>query len=497
MLKKILFIIIITILLSEFCLIYAKNNLINTGGDQCYNCHLDLSDNSRSPVKLYSKDIHFIKGISCADCHGGDPTSDDMDLSMSKSKGFIGKPKLQERYKVCVKCHSDAVVMKSYNSKLPTDQLTKLQSSVHFKSSADSKSFIADCISCHGIHDIASVKSPLSKVYPTKIPSLCGTCHSSANFMKMYDPKIPVDQVSKYYTSVHGQLNMKGDINTAQCASCHGNHEIRKPNDPKSSVYPMNIVKVCSNCHSDKEKMSKYKIPTDQYEQYVTSVHGIALLKKQDLNAPTCSSCHGNHGATPPGVESISNVCGTCHNFNAELFSKSPHKKAFDKQNLPECETCHGNHGIKNASDEMLGIQDKSVCMKCHKNNQDKGYLVAKQMRIFIDSLVQDEKFARQLLSNANYKGMDVADAIYSLKDVRPTLIESRNNVHLVDLDIFKESVQKGLDITSKAKNAGLSSIDNYFFRRKGLGVVTIIITIFAFALYLKIRQIEKKKKIT
>ncbi len=497
MLKKILLIAALTILLSDFCFPLAKSNRIKSGGDQCYNCHLDLSDRVQLPAKMYSKDIHYANGISCADCHGGDPASDDMEQSMSKGKGFIGKPKSQERYKPCVKCHNDAEVMKKYNSKLPTDQYKKLQMSVHSKSSSDSKGFIADCISCHGVHEIASVNNPLSKVYPTKIPSLCGNCHSNANFMKMYNPKIPIDQQSKYYTSVHGKLNSKGDINAAQCASCHGEHEIRKAKDPKSSVYPLNIVKVCSNCHSDANKMAKYKIPTDQYSQYATSVHGKALLKKQDLNAPACNSCHGTHGAVPPGIESISNVCGTCHNLNADLFSKSPHKKAFDNMNLPECETCHGNHGIHEVNDNMVGVKDKSTCIKCHKDNgQDKGFIVAKQMRKLIDSLVADEATARKLLNKANQLGMDIADAMYSIKEVKQVLIESRNNLHLVDLNVLKETVQKGLDITSKAKNSGISSIDEYYFRRKGLGIVTIIITIFAFVLYLKIRKIEKKKKV-
>ena len=65
--------------------------------------------------------------------------------------------------------------------------------------------------------------------------------------------------------------------------------------------------------------MKEYGIPTDQYEKYSKSVHGVALLQKHDLGAPACNKCHGNHGATPPGVESISKVCGTCHALNADL----------------------------------------------------------------------------------------------------------------------------------------------------------------------------------
>ena len=83
--------------------------------------------------------------------------------------------------------------------------------------------------------------------------------------------------------------------------------------------------------------MKEYDIPTNQYEEFTKSVHGVDLLEKHDLSAPACNSCHGNHGAIPPGVESISEVCGTCHALNAELFQASPHKKAFDEHNYPEC----------------------------------------------------------------------------------------------------------------------------------------------------------------
>jgi predicted CXXCH cytochrome family protein len=258
----------------------------------------------------------------------------------------------------------------------------------------------------------------------------------------------------------------------------------------------LNIPEVCSNCHSNAGKMAKYNIPTNQYSQFVSSVHGVALLKKQDLNAPSCNSCHGNHGAVPPGIESISNVCGTCHNLNADLFSKSPHKVAFDKQNLPECETCHGNHGIYPATDNMLGVGNNATCAKCHKNTpSDKGYFVAMKMRKMLDSLKSEQNYAQLALNEANRLGMDVSDAAFTIKDVKQALIETRTIVHLADFKQFDENIQTGFNITTKAKTAGRAAIDDYYFRRKGLGIVTIIVTILAVALYLTIRKIEKKDK--
>ena len=86
------------------------------------------------------------------------------------------------------------------------------------------------------------------------------------------------------------------------------------------------------------------------------------ITNKSDLSAPTCNDCHGNHGAAPPGVSSVVNVCGQCHAVNAELFNKSGHSKIFGQMGIPGCATCHSNHAIFETSDAMLSTGDKSAC---------------------------------------------------------------------------------------------------------------------------------------
>ena len=75
--------------------------------------------------------------------------------------------------------------------------------------------------------------------------------------------------------------------------------------------------------------MKAYGIPTDQFAKYSTSVHHEALAVRGDLSAPTCTTCHGNHGAAPPGVDKVQNVCANCHAFQAQMYEKSSHIKAF------------------------------------------------------------------------------------------------------------------------------------------------------------------------
>jgi predicted CXXCH cytochrome family protein len=463
-------------------------------GDQCVTCHTDVVGDKESA--LFKHDIHFKKGLSCADCHGGNSKSDDMDVAMSVKNGFRGVPKGDSISLACARCHANPEKMKSFGSALPTNQWELLQSSVHGKLSINGKEHIAQCTTCHNAHGIVSIKNPESPVYPLNILKTCSKCHSNPTFMRTYNPSLPVDQAEKYRTSVHGMLNAKGDPKPAVCSSCHGSHNIRSPKDIKSSVYAVNLPGTCSTCHSNAEYMKEYKIPTDQYAKYAISVHGVALLQKHDVGAPSCNSCHGNHGATPPGVESVSKVCGTCHALNADLFSSSPHKKAFDDRKLPECETCHSNHDIVSPTDAFIGVTPQAVCSRCHQENQNpKGFVVAKTMRQLADSLDHSAHVADSLVNEAEQRGMEVTDAKFRLRDARQAHLQMRTMVHSFNEAKFREVIDKGMAATSLAQGEAGGAIHEFYFRRFGLGISTLIITILSLTLFAYIRRIEKKQK--
>ncbi len=459
--------------------------------DECFTCHDALGD---EPSRLYKNDIHFQKGISCTSCHGGDNKTDDMDIAMSKNAGFLGVPKGNEISERCSACHSDTEFMKKNNSHLPVNQMNLLTNSVHGKLSVNGRERIVQCTTCHNTHGIVPVKNSNSPVYSLNIPQTCAKCHSNALLMRTYNPSLAVDQLDRYRTSRHGLRNAKGDSKTAECVNCHGSHDILSVKDVNSKVYPINLPRTCAKCHSNADYMKEYKIPIKQFEKFSNSIHGVALLDKKDLNAPSCSNCHGNHGAAPPGVESISKVCGSCHVLNADLFSSSPHKKAFDENNYPECETCHGNHDIITATNKLLGVTKEAVCSKCHKENENvKGYLVAKEMRMLIDSLDQSEKLALNLINEAEQKGMEISEAKFKLRDAHQAKLQARTMVHSFNEEQFKEIVEgKGLTTTNEVIIEARSAIDDFYFRRIGLVVSVLIISFLAFTLFLYIKRIER-----
>lgn len=458
--------------------------------DKCRECHEALGD---KPSSLFKRDIHSAKGVTCAGCHGGDAATDDMERAMDKAAGFLGVPKGDDISLACATCHSSSEKMKSFHSSVSTNQFEMLQASVHGQLSTSGKEHILQCTTCHNAHGIVAVKNPASPVYPLNVVKTCAKCHSNAAFIRSYNPSLPVDQLEKYKTSVHGMRNAKGDAKVAECASCHGSHDVLPAKDAKSRVYASNLPATCSKCHSNAEYMRSYDIPTDQYENFAKSVHGVALLEKHDLAAPACNDCHGNHGATPPGVESIAKVCGACHALNAELFSASPHKKAFDEMQLPECETCHGNHDIVAPTSAMVGTDGDALCGRCHTDtDRPKGFQVAGIMRGLIDSLEQSESGARSLVDEAEQKGMEVSEAKFKLRDVHQSRLETRTVVHAFNEPKFREVATKGLATASIVHEEAEQAIEDFYFRRIGLGVSTLIISVLAVSLYLFIRRLER-----
>jgi hypothetical protein len=277
----------------------------------------------RAKVKTFHDDVHREVGLSCHDCHGGNPDpAAEMMEAMDPAFGpapFVGRP---ER---------------------------------------------------------------------AAIPDFCGRCHSSAEYMKRFNPAARVDEVAEYLTSAHGRRLAQGDQNVATCIDCHSVHGIKRKTDPESPVYATHVAETCSRCHSDPKTMAPYSIATDQYARWRISVHANAMFAKNDLTAPTCNDCHGNHGATPPGVQSVAFVCGNCHGREAELFRSSTKIAGWSQHNellgaggkcgdchddaraklqmtqFSDCVTCHENHAVVRPSVAMVGMLPDVPCAFCHE----------------------------------------------------------------------------------------------------------------------------------
>lgn len=360
------------------------------------------------------------------------------------------------------------------------------------------RQFGLGCEDCHGGNpdqedvDLAKDHTFKGKPERSQIPEFCGSCHSDGNYMKRFNPSVRVDQLSLYWTSLHGQKLQKGDTHVAVCTDCHGVHGIRAGSHPKAWTFPWNIPGTCGRCHSDKNLMKSYKIPAGQEDDYRESVHARALFEQKDLSAPVCNDCHGNHGAIPPEVTSIAQVCRQCHPSAGKLFSESPHKEAFDEMGISECEACHGNHRILPPSDKMLGTGDEAVCIQCHEEDSP-SYNTAAKIRQRIQSLSEKIHGAEDLLSQAYEKGVEVSEQRFRLKEINTTLVMIRDLTHSLSLDSIDEKAREADEGITGIIKEGKEALREASLRRTGLVIATFFVIILAIALFLKIRQMKGK----
>lgn len=356
------------------------------------------------------------------------------------------------------------------------------------------------CSDCHGgnpADDSMEAMNPAKgfRGVPakTQVPDFCGRCHSDGSYMRRYNPKLRTDQLSQYLTSVHGKKLKLGDSKVATCIDCHDVHNILAVSDSRAPVYPTNVADTCARCHADSHLMAEYKIPTDQAAHYQKSIHA-KILAEGDTSAPTCTTCHGNHGATPPGVTSVANVCGTCHVFFVQLFQKSPHGAAFEKMGLPGCVQCHSNHEIVKPGDEWVGVGSKSVCVTCHVQG-DAGFSAAQKISEDLARLNQSQQQAEDILSTAERSGMEVSGARLELSQSNEAIVKARVAVHTLDPAEVGKLTDPGLIFSAKAHEVGMAALHERDLRRKGLGLSLIFIVMAIAGLALKIREIESKRR--
>ncbi|HEY6930036.1 MAG TPA: cytochrome c3 family protein [Thermoanaerobaculia bacterium] len=356
------------------------------------------------------------------------------------------------------------------------------------------------CVFCHGGDGAASdqelahdkKKGFIGKPAPRDIPQVCGKCHSDAAVMKQFNPSLRVDQLAEYRTSGHGKKLAEGDTHVAQCASCHGAHGILPVKDSRSPVATRHIAETCKRCHGDAALMATYKLPSDVYSKYTKSVHYQARVKG-DLSAPTCNSCHGNHGAAPPEVGSVANVCGTCHATFAEQFKVSPHWEAFKELGLPGCVTCHENHEIVRPTEAFLSEGSESRCSSCHEPSSPGGKAAA-EMRADLLSLATETQQARQTLERAAEAGMEVSKIRFSLSQADDALTRARASIHRFQVAAVRENAAAGLSVAKSAHQAANRALAERDYRRRGLFVSLALILATIASLLAAIRERERRR---
>jgi hypothetical protein len=259
-----------------------------------------------APHTEYDRSFHALskkngaKSAKCLDCHtrDGDLTSL---LPAADPKSPINRANIAE---TCGKCHGDKSVMQG--SGISDRPFLSYQESVHAEAIARGNTSAAVCTDCHNSHDIQPASNSQSSIAKIKISDTCGKCHrtEAGEFIQsvhgqavvrgvsrapvctdchgIHNIKMPSDQVTAmatnavatesctkchegvaltqefgvasgrvttYKDSYHGLASRLGSKTVANCASCHGVHNILPSSDPRSMINASNLQQTCGQCH--------------------------------------------------------------------------------------------------------------------------------------------------------------------------------------------------------------------------------------------------------
>jgi formate dehydrogenase gamma subunit len=213
----------------------AKRNLADT----CASCHANPDFLARHriafarPVEAYRLSVHgraVSRGVaaapSCSDCHGTHAVRAARDPQSRINHWSIPA--------TCGTCHKE--IRDTYSA------------SVHGDAVRRGVGGAPVCTDCHGEHSILAPSEPQSLVNPARVSSVtCGRCHGDERLAQKYN--LPRDKVPAFADSYHGLALRAGGQSVANCASCHGVHNILPSSDPRSTVHPANLARTCGSCH--------------------------------------------------------------------------------------------------------------------------------------------------------------------------------------------------------------------------------------------------------
>lgn len=244
----------------------------------CASCHADS-------VEAWNHSLHAKpSGAKCNDCHG--------------SPHEMQPLKRAQIPQLCSKCHAQKFVMQKAG--LSTQPAISYQDSVHGRAVARGSARAAVCTDCHEHHNVRPANDPQSGIFKFNVGRTCAQCHAAigaqyhvsvhGQALKRGNGSTPVctdchgihsiaaagdaargprsscarchegvrltqefgvagTRVSSYESSYHGLARKLGSTTAADCASCHGAHDVLPSSDPRSAIHPANLTKTCGKCH--------------------------------------------------------------------------------------------------------------------------------------------------------------------------------------------------------------------------------------------------------
>lgn len=284
--------------------------------ESCGTCHREQKEKYFESAHGKAYLAHDKNAPTCIQCHSKNVTA------VTAGTDSVQLKIRQEQ--VCISCH---VKKSSASETSPTSSFVlAYEQSVHGMALKNGNSKAANCVSCHGSHEMKKGGDPTSRVNRLNIPTTCAQCHPSI--------------AEQYRESIHGTAFLAGNSEAPVCTNCHGEHKILAPKDPNSPVSKLHVsAQVCSPCHGSLQLNEKFGLASGRVGSFNDSYHGLAT-KAGSVEVANCASCHGFHDIRksndPKSRVNKANLavtCGKCHPGANENFTRgSVHVIATTKQ---------------------------------------------------------------------------------------------------------------------------------------------------------------------
>ncbi|MEI7892115.1 MAG: cytochrome c3 family protein [Myxococcales bacterium] len=229
--------------------------------DYCFACHsnpdlkIKLSGGKDLPLFVdrdaYGRAIHGRRSMSCIACHPTNQSYPHQEIAAASARE-LNRGIVQQR---CGMCHKEV--------------FRKFKESVHGKALLEENNVdVPSCTDCHGVH--GTLREPHDALFRLESPSMCSACHADPKRMDKYN--ISTSVTKTYFNDFHGasiRLERNRDPSFKSykpvCYDCHGIHDIKKIDDPASSVIKANLIVTCQRCH----KQADVKFPASWTSHYI------------------------------------------------------------------------------------------------------------------------------------------------------------------------------------------------------------------------------------
>lgn len=266
----------------------------------CFLCHSKEAVEHRNSIHGISIAEGIEEAANCWMCHGSH--------DIGPVKGAESPVHPSNLARTCGGCHDDPGFAAEFTMsvKIPGRMYTH---SVHGELVKRGRMEAANCVMCHGVHDIKNRVQPGSSIAPFAVPQTCGNCHK--------------DIAEAYQRSIHWVQAKRGLRDAPVCNDCHSEHSIQGINVVVENKDQARRIQedTCLRCHADPILARRYNLNPNRADSYLDSYHGMAE-QRGDEKVAMCADCHGIHEilprAHPASMVNENNVVETCRKCHSE-----------------------------------------------------------------------------------------------------------------------------------------------------------------------------------